>query len=125
MNPKCQHCSEPPVYLSSSARFYGGRDFGPVWYCEQCSARVSCHRGTRDPLGTCADVETRHARKAAHAAFDPLWKDGVERGFSNRIDAYAWLAEAMDLPPIAAHMGLFGEYQAWAVVMLCRDRVAP
>jgi hypothetical protein len=58
-----------------------------------------------------ADMETHEARKAAHAAFDTLWKFGtISRGH-----AYKLLAEAMGLSRDDCHMKLMTAEQAQRV----------
>lgn len=58
-----------------------------------------------------ADRETHEARKAAHAAFDTLWKSGIV----NRGHAYKLLAEAMGLHRDDCHMKLMTAEQAQRV----------
>lgn len=48
------------------------------------------------------DRDTHDARKAAHAAFDPIWKSG----HMSRSQAYAELARRMGLHPKDCHMKL-------------------
>lgn len=55
-----------------------------------------------------ADRETHEARKAAHAAFDPIWKSGK----AGRGRAYKLLAEAMGLSRDDCHMKLMTAEQA-------------
>lgn len=76
--------------------------------CGQEARRVKTRYGTRNshcdlwswdnaPL---VDAETHEARKAAHAAFDQLWKSGrVKRG-----TAYKMLAEELGLSRADCHM---------------------
>ena len=89
----CQYCGADAV-LTSSAEIYGGRDYGKIYICRPCGAYVGCHKGTEVPLGTLANEELRAARKAAHAAFDPIHKKGYKR----RDRAYWWLAEKLNIP---------------------------
>ncbi len=55
-----------------------------------------------------ADRETHEARKAAHAAFDPIWKGGA----LCRGKAYGLLAEAMGMSAKECHMKLMSADQA-------------
>jgi hypothetical protein len=55
-----------------------------------------------------ADRETHEARKAAHAAFDPIWKSGM----AGRGHAYKLLAEAMGMSRDDCHMKLMTAEQA-------------
>lgn len=91
----CRLCGGA-VELVSNARFYGGREFGwPLAYACSCGARVGCHPGTDIPLGTLADRATMKARRAAHDAFDPVWKN-AGRGARSR--AYKALSALMGKP---------------------------
>ena len=66
------------------------------WVRWPCDAWVGCHIGgdEQQPPGELANEELRAARISAHAAFDPLWKDGA----MNRDAAYEWLSEATRIP---------------------------
>ena len=57
------------------------------------------------------DEETHEARKAAHAAFDTLWKlHGFTRG-----EAYKLLAAEMGMTREQCHMKIMDKHTAWAV----------
>ncbi len=111
---ECPFCGGG-VSLASNARFYGGREFGwPLTYvCCQCEARVGCHPGTDIALGTLADKPTMIARKAAHKAFDPLWK-GKAPGMRRK--AYVALAKA--LGKSEAHISWMDQRECALVVRL-------
>lgn len=64
-----------------------------------------------------ADRETHEARKAAHAAFDPLWKSGL----ASRGRAYKLLSEAMGLSRDDCHMKLMTAEQAQRVPVIAED----
>lgn len=89
--------------------------WGTQYECVPCDARVGCHRGTDTPLGTLANAELRAARKAAHAAFDPIWKT---RRMS-RARAYTWLARALGIRKQYCHIGMFNVAQCEATVSHC------
>ena len=57
------------------------------------------------------DRETHEARKAAHAAFDPIWRSGM----TGRGHAYKLLAEAMGLSKDDCHMKRMTAQQAQRV----------
>lgn len=101
MKLQCPYCTQPATYRGNSRHLYS-RNYGPVWECVPCKAWVGCHKGTRTPLGRLANAELRKAKMAAHAAFDPMWKSGDMK----RRAAYAWLADALSLPPEQAHIGM-------------------
>lgn len=87
--------------------------------CPKCGAKPT-HNVTRygprlDCCGLWAwgehpltDAETHAARKAAHAAFDPLWK----RNIVSRGTAYKLLADAMGMTRTECHMKLMTAEQA-------------
>lgn len=113
----CTMCGAPAAYVNNSVLY--GRSFGEwpyLWHCQnaECGASVGVHPGTDKPLGTFADKATRQARIAAHAAFDPLWKDGSMK----RKDAYAWLAERMGIDVNDCHIGMFDKAQCEQVFWL-------
>ena len=112
----CRFCGGH-VDLVSNAMFYGGREYGwPLAYaCGACGARVGCHPGTDIPLGTLADKATMQARRAAHAAFDPLWKD---KGPGMRSRAYRALSRAMG--KAAAHISWLDVEESQQVIELVR-----
>ena len=84
--------------------------------CGNAPKRTDTRYGLR--LGCCglwawgehplADAATHEARKAAHAAFDTLWKERlIKRGH-----AYKLLAEAMGMTRDECHMKLMTAEQA-------------
>lgn len=115
--PEACNCCGGRVDLVSNAEFYGGREYGwPLAYlCRSCGARVGTHPDTDIPLGSLADAKTIRARRAAHAAFDTLWKGKTQQ---HRNAAYAALAKAMGLPE--AHISWMDAAQCARVVALCR-----
>jgi hypothetical protein len=77
----------------------------------QCASNPDHYVGTYRrgvSLGRLADKSLRQKKMAAHAAFDPLWKD---RLFNSRDAAYEWLSNKMKLPKEETHFGLFDEKQ--------------
>ena len=103
------------VYRVSSDRL--GMKNENIYQCQNCNARVGCHKGTNRPLGNVANEVLRLKRIEAHQAFDGLWK---QRGMS-RTAADKWLAVKMDLPGKAAHIGGFEMDQCQNVIDLCRN----
>jgi len=110
----CRFCGAI-VELVNNSKFYGGRELGwPFAYaCCACGARVGCHPGTDIPLGTLADKATMRARRAAHAAFDPLWQN---KGAGARKRAYQALSRAMGRN--AAHISWMDAEDCLTVVAL-------
>ena len=64
-----------------------------------------------------ADAATHEARKAAHEAFDPIWKGGT----LSRGKAYKLLAEAMGLTRDECHMKLMIAEQAQRVPAIAKQ----
>lgn len=118
MTPVCHYCGRRCTWSSSSSHIYDGRDFGPVWECVPCEARVGCHRTGPNPgrtaLGTPAKKEDAQLRRRAHELFDPLWqrvaaRDGISRSHA-RSRAYRWLAAELGKDPADTHIGMmFGD----------------
>ncbi|MBQ9346670.1 MAG: DUF3268 family zinc-finger domain-containing protein [Oscillibacter sp.] len=113
----CDYCGNRAEFVDSSV-IYRGKSYGMIYLCPHCGAYVGVHRGTDKPLGRLANAELRRWKKAAHAAFDPLWRYGRFAGRRN--DAYAWLAEQMGLPPSETHIGMFDVLKCRMVVQICR-----
>src|ERR1039457_2802002 len=100
----CDYCGNP-AKLVDSAIVYHGHSYGMIWHCRACDAYVGVHKNNDKciPLGRLANAELRAWKVKAHAAFDPLWKNGkMPRG-----KAYAMLQKIMNLPNEHAHIGLF------------------
>ena len=89
------------------------------YQCPPCDAYVGCHPGTDRPLGRLANAELRHAKSAAHAAFDPLWSHGAR----NRKSAYVWLAQQLGIAVDQCHIGYFDLEQCRRVVALCKAEI--
>lgn len=122
--PTCPyHPEKVKAVLCDSSVIYG-HSYGPIWMCpvRGCRAYVGVHKGSSDnaPKGTLANRETRKARKAAHAAFDPLWKDGAMR----RGDAYAELAAFMGVDAKRCHIGYMNPQECERVVAFVQSRNA-
>lgn len=117
--PICNYCNTPAKCVDSREVYR--RWYGWLWLCKPCDAYVGCHGQTKQPLGRLANKELREAKKAAHAAFDPLWQrnDGM-----SRTRAYRWLAESLGLTLAKAHIGMFDVDQCRRVVELCEARQA-
>ena len=119
---RCDYCGGD-AHLTTSRKVYGGRDYGPIYYCAPCRAWVGVHKGTTNPLGRVANAELREWKKRAHAAFDPLWKAKIAReGCSKshaRNSGYAWLASHLGISVKDCHIGMFDVDLCQRTVMLC------
>ena len=114
----CDYCGTPADFVDSSV-VYHGHSFGMIYLCPRCGAYVGVHKGADKPLGRLANSELRNWKKAAHAAFDPLWKYGPYRGRRN--EAYRWLSEKMGTPIEFTHIGMFDVDQCRKVVSIMRE----
>jgi hypothetical protein len=88
----CPYCNQPAEWTSNAAVY--GREHGKSWMMWLCRCQpgfvyVGCHQNSRTPLGTMANKELRAWRIKAHAAIDPIWKDGRMQ----RQEVYDWLSE--------------------------------
>ena len=78
-----------------------GKFYGCVRY-PKCGSTHGAH-DNGDPLGIPGNKETKLARNRAHAAFDPIWKEG----HMGRRQAYAWMQWRMGLTEDEAHVAKF------------------
>lgn len=86
------------------------------YQCQNCNARVGCHKGTTRPLGNLANEVLRLKRMETHRVYDAFWK---RRGMT-RTQAYKWLAEQLQLSEERAHIGSFEMDQCQMVIDLCK-----
>ena len=86
-----------------------------IYLCQNCNARVGCHKGTNRPLGNVANEVLRLKRRETHKVFDAFWQGN---GMS-RTKAYKWLAAQMRLSEKDAHIGGFEMDQCQQVIDLC------
>ena len=63
-----------------------------------------------------ADKKLRYLRKQAHFYFDQLHLTGI----MSKKQAYAWLADVLQLPPEKVHIGYFGDYYCQQVIQQAR-----
>ena len=80
--------------------------------------RHSCcglHSWRYKPL---VDQQTHDARKAAHAAFDPIWQSGG----LDRPAAYKWLASMMNMTAEECHISRMTASEAAKVYVLATER---
>lgn len=112
----CPYCGERAEFVDSKIVY--GKSYGKIYLCRKCLAYVGVHKGTDKPLGRLANAELRYWKKAAHAAFDPVWKYGRFRGYRNA--AYGWLAGRMGLSVEETHIGMFDVAQCKKAIQICR-----
>ena len=114
---KCPYCGEWAEKTTGRKVYPRREDLHHlvIYACLPCDAWVGAHKDSGKPLGRLANAELRAAKRAAHAAFDPLWKSGQ----MSRSKAYALLAEKMGIDPKDAHIGMFDVEQCKTVILLC------
>ena len=121
-NDICRYCGgviklvpARSIYGASTERLSMEGEY--IYQCQNCNARVGCHKGTARPLGNVANEVLRLKRMEAHRVFDALWKSGR----MTRTEAYRWLAAQLHLPEGRAHIGGFEMDQCQNVIELCRS----
>lgn len=116
----CKYCRRDAELHGGLAVYPDRKDLADrrFWVCWPCNAWVGCHADTDKPLGDLADESLRDARIAAHAAFDPVWKEGR----LSRPDAYAWLSQAMRIPRERCHIGMMELEECRQVGQLVYER---
>ena len=100
----CPYCKQPSVLVQTQ--------YGYMYECAPCDARVGTHKGTTDALGRLANATLRKLKQEAHAQFDKLWREG----FMGRREAYRWLSQSVGVPIDYCHIGMFGENTCQKVV---------
>lgn len=120
MPPICPYCDEPSIFVDSSEVY--SKSYGMIYLCRPCQAWVGVHQGTTTPLGRLANAVLRRAKQAAHAVFDPLWKNKMKQGFTKsaaRGKGYKWLAEQLQIEAKDCHIGMFDVEQCQKVIDIC------
>ena len=112
--PICHHCGQASKLVTGMEVYPHRPDLSTLHFymCTPCGAWVGTHKGTKTPLGTPANAALRVARSRAHAAFDPIWRDGKK----SRSVAYAWLSQQLGLSKSDTHIGMFSADQCEATV---------
>ena len=115
----CPYCSNEAPLVDGSVIYPHRPDLHskPFYQCAPCDAYVGCHPGTEKPLGRLANAELRRAKMAAHAAFDPLWRNGKQK----RGNAYKWLAEQLGIAKRQCHIGYFDVDTCNRVKIICQE----
>lgn len=119
--PSCPLCSSEAELVGGDAIYPHRPDLAhkKFWKCPHHDTYVGCHPGTDKPLGRLADAPTRKLKSQAHAAFDPIWKNGgMKRGA-----AYGWLAQKLGIPKCVCHMGSMSDDNLRRVISICKENV--
>lgn len=120
----CRYCGGV-IRLAPARKIYGastdrlGLAGENIYLCQNCNARVGCHKGTNRPLGNVANEVLRLKRRETHQVFDQYWQSS---GLS-RTKAYKWLTGQMNLPEKNAHIGGFEMDQCQQVIDLCEKEL--
>lgn len=110
---KCDIC-EGQVYYHELTDVFGTmrkeRTVG-MWKCRNktCGALVSCHPGTRNPVGYMAGKALRRLRTECHKVFDLLWCK-PDSPFT-RHSSYYWLSTLLGIPQEVANISKLTEEQ--------------
>jgi len=121
---RCPYCDGSAELVDSELVYW--KSFGMIWICQPCHAWVGTHKDSKvhKPLGTLANKELREARKAAHAALDPCWKDLAEQGHhkgKSRTLVYRRLAKALGIETKSCHIAWFDVKRCAEVVTVCAN----
>ncbi len=117
----CPYCGSPTEYVDSSVVYT--KSYGMIYLCSPCKAFVGVHKGTDKALGRLANEELREWKKKAHAVFDPIWEEAMNRGaskFEARNNTYQWLSEAMG-KKYQVHIGQSDVEECKQIVELCES----
>lgn len=122
MDVKCDYCGEPAELIDSA--YVYSKSYGNIWMCKPCDAYVGVHKNSGNkPLGRLADKNLRNWKQRAHTAFDPLWKEKMERdGWTKtpaRSAGYKWLSKELGIEPEKCHIGMFDIDMCIRTVNLC------
>lgn len=123
VEPTCIECGSTAALVTGERIYPHRRDlYDRHFYLCQCGAYCGTHKGTTDPLGYPCGPETRKARSAAHAAFDPLWRgNGAPM---RRAGAYGWLARRLGIEREACHIGMMDEVTALQAAAVSTAKLA-
>lgn len=121
----CPYCEQPAALVTGAVIYPHRPDLHGLrfWQCAPCDAFVGCHKNGdgMTPLGTPANKETREARKRAHAAFDPIWRDGS----TSRKKAYNWLASTLGYQQGKCHISWMNAEECNRVVIAAQSHDTP
>lgn len=105
---KCRYCFSKVYCVGYGQKGYPYRaNYGYVWLCPECKAKVGTHKGTKRPLGFPGDQQMQQLRKEAHSLFDPIWQKKEMR----RKEAYARMAEYLEISIDEAHISQLEQEQ--------------
>lgn len=116
----CRYCGGA-VHLVPAAKVYGpaaakrlGLEREKFYQCQNCNARVGCHKAARGHWQPCQRSPS-HEADGDPSVFDSFWK---ERGMS-RTQGYKWMAKKLRLSEELAHIGGFEMDRCQKLIRLC------
>ena len=121
----CGYCLTPtemhPMgeFYNNDMANYAGKF---IYHCPNCLAYVGTHKDSTEALGRVASPALRTLRIQAHAVFDPIWKELMNRGYTKveaRTGAYIWLSRYMGTLVEETHIGYFTEQQCIDAIYYC------
>jgi hypothetical protein len=117
----CPYCSGYSQLVNGTVIYPHRPDLAKLkfWLCRPCWAYTGTHINSKRhaPKGRLANAELRAAKIAAHAAFDPKWRNG---GMSRK-EAYKWLQTVMQREE-QPHIGWMDVNECKEVVALCSSQ---
>lgn len=120
MDINCDYCGKSAVLVTGEKIYPQRPDLHSLqfWSCAPCQAWVGCHRNSDAiPLGRLANARLRRAKRAAHSAFDPMWRSGGR----TRRAAYEWLSKHLGVDVKDCHIGMFDIERCNQVVTVCNN----
>ena len=80
LKKRCPYCHKSHIKLMTQIEFWK-KDFdgGKLYVCQNCEARVGCHKGTDMPMGPLSDEECRQLRMEIHKIIDSKWSTKEQR----------------------------------------------
>ena len=119
----CPECGAPMVLRETTKFTYKNGDPRKFYGCSRFPACRAAHGAHPDgkPMGVPANLETKQARMAAHAAFDAHWQ---KRGLSKK-QAYLFLQDVMGMTAAEAHIANFDKAQCELLVQRIKAQKEP
>jgi hypothetical protein len=121
--PICPYCKQDSKLVKGDTIYPHQKDLHAksFYLCAPCNAWVGCHPSSIAPLGILADKDLRRARRTAHLALDPLWRNDTTRRQA-RARTYNWLSRQLCIPLSECHIGMFDLERCSRTVQLCEAK---
>lgn len=119
---KCDVCKSHVSYSEHQQKFgvVGRERTIGIWKCKsnKCRALVSCHPGTKNPVGYMAQEPLRRMRTECHKVFDQLWCHN-DSPFT-RHSAYFWMSQVLGISEDVANISKLTEDQIRTIMVESR-----